>query len=30
VLEYVQDITRRAGFGTRFGWDGDDVLVLPE
>jgi poly-gamma-glutamate capsule biosynthesis protein CapA/YwtB (metallophosphatase superfamily) len=31
IFAYVQDITRRAGFQTRFGWrgDGDGVAVLP-
>jgi poly-gamma-glutamate synthesis protein (capsule biosynthesis protein) len=30
VLDYVRDITHRAGFTTRFCWDGDEVLVLPD
>jgi poly-gamma-glutamate synthesis protein (capsule biosynthesis protein) len=30
VLAYVERITREAGFAARFGWDGDEVLVLPE
>lgn len=30
VVEYVQSITQHAGFTTRFCWDGDEVLVLPE
>jgi poly-gamma-glutamate synthesis protein (capsule biosynthesis protein) len=30
VLEYVEGITRQAGFGTRFRWDGDEVMILPE
>ena len=28
VVEYLQDITQRAGFATRFCWDGDEVRVL--
>jgi poly-gamma-glutamate synthesis protein (capsule biosynthesis protein) len=28
VLGYVERISRQAGFGTRFAWDGDEVVVL--
>jgi capsule synthesis protein PGA_cap len=28
VLEYIQSITQRVGFATRFCWDGDEVRVL--
>jgi poly-gamma-glutamate synthesis protein (capsule biosynthesis protein) len=27
VLDYVERITREAGFTTRFDWDGDDVVI---
>jgi poly-gamma-glutamate synthesis protein (capsule biosynthesis protein) len=30
VVAYVRDITRRAGFATRFVWDDDEVMVLAE
>jgi hypothetical protein len=30
LLEYVEGISHEAGFGTRFCWDGDEVMVLPE
>ena len=30
VLNYLEHITREAGFGTRLCWDGDEVIILPE
>jgi hypothetical protein len=27
VFEYVEQITRQAGLGTRFAWDGDEVVI---
>ena len=29
VVDYIEDITRQAGFATRYSWDGDEVVVHP-